>query len=68
MLKVERCMQFRLMLPLIISEHPTSTIKDRTPFGSTPGGISFCAVLAIQAFRIRLASRINIDQWYTGIL
>jgi hypothetical protein len=37
MLKVERCMQFRLMLSLIISEHPTSAIKDRTPFGSAQG-------------------------------
>ena len=36
MLKVERCMQFRLMLSLIIREHPTSIIKDRTPFGSPP--------------------------------
>jgi hypothetical protein len=39
MLKVERCMQFRLMLCLIIREHSTSTIKDRTPFGSTLGAI-----------------------------
>ena len=68
MLKVERCMQFRLMLSLIISEHLTGTVKDKTPFGSAPGGVSFCALLVIQAFRIRLASRINIDQWYIGIL
>ena len=39
MLKVERCMQFRLMLSPIISEHPTSTVKDRTLFRSTPGGV-----------------------------
>jgi hypothetical protein len=30
MLKVERCMQSRLMLSPIISQHPTSTVKDRT--------------------------------------
>jgi hypothetical protein len=36
MLKVERCMQFRLMLSLIIREHPTSIINARTPFGSPP--------------------------------
>jgi hypothetical protein len=36
MLKVERCMQSRLMLSPIISERPTSTVKDRTLGGVLP--------------------------------